>query len=83
MQRDGVQPMVTVDDTIEAEIIFKADANVQRLVRELYGIHNIEEVACDPWYYGARFGALPLSRTLLVLVPVNRSIDMLSDTPCR
>lgn len=54
-KRDGVQPMVTVDDTIEAEAIFKADVNVQRLVRELYGIHDVEEIACDPWYYGARF----------------------------
>ena len=49
--------MVTVDDTIEAEYIFKEDATVKRMVRELYGILDVNEVACDPWYYGDRFGA--------------------------
>ena len=49
--------MVTVDDCIEAEEIFKEDAEVQRCLRERYGIHDITEVACDPWYYGERFGA--------------------------
>ncbi len=49
--------MVTVDDCIEAEEIFKEDEGVQRALRERYGIHDPEEVACDPWYYGQRFSA--------------------------
>jgi len=57
LQCDGVQPMVTVDDCIEAEEIFKEDEGVQRALRERYGIHDPEEVACDPWYYGQRFSA--------------------------
>ncbi len=49
--------MVTIEDCVEAEEIFKADAEVQRLIRERYGITDMAEVACDPWYYGGRFGA--------------------------
>jgi hypothetical protein len=48
-QVEGIQPMVTIEDTVEAEGILKADAKVQRLIRERYGITNMEEVACDPW----------------------------------
>lgn len=54
-QVDGVQPMVTIEDCIEAEEIFQNDANVQRLCRERYGIEDIRDVVCDPWYYGKRF----------------------------
>lgn len=36
--------------------MFKDDATVQRLCRERYGIEDMAEVACDPWYYGERFG---------------------------
>lgn len=54
-QIDGVQPMVTIEDCIEAEEIFQKDPNVQRLCRERYGIENVEDVVCDPWYYGERF----------------------------
>ena len=60
-QVDSVQPMVTIEDCVEAEEIFKADAEVQRLIRERYGITDMAEVACDPWYYGGRFGAAALS----------------------
>ena len=49
--------MVTVDDCIEAEEIFKEDAGVQRALRERYGINDPNEVACDPWYYGQRYSA--------------------------
>lgn len=41
--------MVTIEDCVEAEANFKADAEVQRLVRERYGIADMEEVACDLW----------------------------------
>ena len=59
LQCDGVQPMVTVDDCIEAEEIFKEDEGVQRALRERYGICDPNEVACDPWYYGQRYSATP------------------------
>jgi hypothetical protein len=39
----------------QAEVVFKDDATVQRLCRERYGIEDMAEVACDPWYYGERF----------------------------
>lgn len=58
---ESVQPMVTIEDCVEAEEIFKADSEVQRLIRERYGITDMAEVACDPWYYGGRFGAPALS----------------------
>lgn len=54
LQVDGVQPMVTLDDTFEAEAIVKADPGMQKLFRERYGITNLELVAIDPWYYGPR-----------------------------
>ena len=55
--------MVTVDDCIEAEEIFKEDEGVQRALRERYGICDPNEVACDPWYYGQRYSAsLALNR---------------------
>ena len=51
--------MVTVDDCIEAEEVFKEDQGVQRVLRERYGIYDVNEVACDPWYYGQRYSAIP------------------------
>lgn len=54
--------MVTVDDCIEAEEIFKEDEGVQRALRERYGINDPNEVACDPWYYGQRYSASPSAR---------------------
>lgn len=56
LQVESVQPMVTIEDCVEAEDIFKSDPQVQRLIRERYGITDMAEVACDPWYYGGRFG---------------------------
>ena len=55
--------MVTVDDCIEAEEIFKEDEGVQRALRDRYGIYDPDEVACDPWYYGQRYSA-PLTTQL-------------------
>ena len=51
--------MVTVDDCIEAEEVFKEDQGVQCALRERYGIYDVNEVACDPWYYGQRYSAAP------------------------
>ena len=45
----GTQPMFSPDDCSLAEAIVKADAGVQRTLKERYGIENIDEVACDPW----------------------------------
>ena len=58
--------MVTVDDCIEAEEIFKEDEGVQRALRERYGIYDPNEVACDPWYYGQRYSASPTQLNGLV-----------------
>jgi primary-amine oxidase len=60
LQVDGVQPMVTIEDCMEAEEIVKADAGMQALLKQRYGITDMAMVAADPWYYGDRFGASPL-----------------------
>lgn len=41
--------MATPDDCFEAEAIVKADPGIQTLLKERYGITNMDEIACDPW----------------------------------
>ncbi|KAK9817313.1 hypothetical protein WJX72_012521 [[Myrmecia] bisecta] len=53
-QLEGVQPMVTLDDCLDAEDVVKASPRVQQLIRERYGITDMDKVAVDPWYYGDR-----------------------------
>jgi len=55
MQTDGIQPMVTLDDCLEAEDICKGDKGFQQLLRDRYDITDLASVACDPWYYGGRY----------------------------
>lgn len=55
MQTDGIQPMVTLDDCLEAEDICKADRGFQQLMRDRYDITDLATLACDPWYYGGRY----------------------------
>lgn len=55
-QVEGVQPMVTIEDCVEAEEIVKADEGIRTLLRERYGITDMAMVAADPWFYGDRFG---------------------------
>ena len=55
MQTDGIQPMVTLDDCLEAEDICKADRGFQQLMRDRYDITDMATLACDPWYYGGRY----------------------------
>ena len=59
-QVEGVQPMVTIEDCVEAEEIVKADPGIRGLLKDRYGITDMDMVAADPWYYGDRFGALPI-----------------------
>ena len=46
---EGVEPVATPDDCFEAEAIAKADPRVVELLRERYGVSDLELVACDPW----------------------------------
>lgn len=55
-QVEGVQPMVTIEDCVEAEEIVKADPGIKTLLKDRYGITDMDMVAADPWYYGDRFG---------------------------
>ena len=55
MQTDGIQPMVTLDDCLEAEDICKADRGFAQLMRDRYDITDLATLACDPWYYGGRY----------------------------
>ena len=57
VQVPGVQPMVSMDDTLECEDIVKADSSVRRMLGERYGITDMATIAADPWYYGDRTGA--------------------------
>lgn len=59
MQLEGVQPMVTIEDCVEAEELVKADAGIQALLKDRYGVTDMALVAADPWYYGDRFGEHP------------------------
>ena len=56
MQAEGVQPMVSPDDTFLAEEVVLKSAEVQKLLLSRYGISDMSEVVCDPWYYGDRCG---------------------------
>jgi Cu2+-containing amine oxidase len=48
--------MVTIEDCVEAEEIVKADPSIQALLKDRYGVTDMDLVAADPWYYGDRFG---------------------------
>ena len=50
--------MITIDDCLEAEAIVKEDATIKSILKERYGLTNMDLVAADPWYYGDRFGEL-------------------------
>ena len=63
-QTDGIQPMVTLDDCLEAEDICKADRGFQQLMRDRYDITDLATLACDPWYYGGRYSELCRLSTL-------------------
>ncbi|BDA42557.1 Primary amine oxidase [Coccomyxa sp. Obi] len=52
---EGVQPMVTIEDCVEAEEIVKADLGVRALLKDRYGLTDMALVAADPWYYGDRY----------------------------
>ena len=57
VQIEGVQPMCTIDDALEAESIVHADPLVAKIVKERYGITDVKsQLVADPWYYGARRG---------------------------
>ena len=59
LQVEGVQPMVTIEDCVEAEEIVKADPGVRALLKDRYGLTDMALVAADPWYYGDRYGSYP------------------------
>ena len=50
--------MCTIDDAVEAEQIVLIDPVIADLVRERYGVTDVQkQLVADPWYYGARLGA--------------------------
>lgn len=58
----GAQALITPDDCVEAEAIAKSDPEVQRLLRERYGVTDLSLVCCDPWSVHA--SPLPSSRII-------------------
>jgi primary-amine oxidase len=45
----GAQPLLTPEDCDLAERIVQQSAEVQKVLKERYGIDDISRVACDPW----------------------------------
>jgi Cu2+-containing amine oxidase len=48
-QLEGVQPLASPEDCFDAEAIAKSDPEVVSLLKERYGITDLDLVACDPW----------------------------------
>lgn len=48
-QIEGVQPVATPDDCLEAEAIVKASREVRAALKERYGVEDMSRVRCDPW----------------------------------
>jgi primary-amine oxidase len=46
---EGVQPLITPEDCIDAEAIVKADPQIQALLKDKYAITDMDMVVCDPW----------------------------------
>eukprot|EP00894_Picocystis_sp_ML_P004234 jgi/Pico_ML_1/54751/g618.t1 len=46
---EHVQPLATPDDCALAEEIVKNDDYVQEMIKNRYGIEDMDLVACDPW----------------------------------
>ena len=49
VQVEGVQPLASPEDCFDAEAIAKANPEVVSLLKERYGISDLDLVACDPW----------------------------------
>lgn len=45
----GVQPMFTPDDCDLAETIVRKSSEVAAIIKERYGITDMERIVCDPW----------------------------------
>lgn len=45
----GVHPLTTPEDDSYAESIMKKDPTLQRLLRERYGITDLDSLVCDTW----------------------------------
>ena len=48
-QMEGVQAAVTLDDVLESEAALKGNAEFRALMRERYGITDMDLLAVDPW----------------------------------
>eukprot|EP00953_Heterococcus_sp_UTEX-ZZ885_P014549 8230-Heterococcus_DN1.PRE.2 len=46
---EGVQPLITPEDCLDAEAIVKADPQIQALLKDKYAITDMDMVVCDPW----------------------------------
>lgn len=82
LQVEGVQPMVTIEDCVEAEEIVKADPGVRALLKDRYGLTDMALVAADPWYYGDRYGAHPSTLSMLTLAFHIQSAQAQQDFQC-
>lgn len=70
----GVQPCLTIDDVVEAEVALKANTEFQALMASRYSITDLDLLAVDPWYSGYRWGA-PEGRVLQFLLYMRSSPD--------
>lgn len=51
-----MQPAITLDDVIDAEVELKKLPDFQDFIAKRYGITDLNGVAIDPWYSGQRYG---------------------------
>ena len=46
---NGVQPLISPDECFLAESIVKTDEKVISLLKDRYGVEDLNLLACDPW----------------------------------
>ena len=61
--------MCSIDDAVEAESIILNDPVIIKMVKERYGVTDVQtQLVADPWYYGARTGG-PAHRPNPLVLP--------------
>lgn len=51
-QPDGTQPMITVDEAVEAKEMVKSNVLVKEMFNLLYGVKNTADIQMEIWSYG-------------------------------
>eukprot|EP00871_Galdieria_phlegrea_P002151 jgi/Galph1/2937/GphlegSOOS_G1606.1 len=49
---ENIQPNITFDEATEAENMIRSDLECQKILREEYGVIDMDLITCDPWSVG-------------------------------